>query len=41
MGNTEVIMQLLWDGGYMDTYNDVCTYYTLWGQEDGPGNTII
>ena len=40
-GNTKVILQVLWERVFMDTFKDVCTYYTLQGREDNYGNKII
>ena len=34
MGNPKEILQLSWYRGSMDTYKDLCTYYTLCGQKD-------
>ena len=29
MGKPKVILQVLWERGFMDTSKDVCTYYTI------------
>ena len=35
------VMQVLWKCVFLDTSNYVCTYYTLRGQQDDYGNTIL
>ena len=34
MDNEKGLLNILWERGFMDTSRDVCTYYTLRGQED-------
>ena len=41
MGKTKGLLQLLWGPLFMETYNDLCNYYTLCGQKDNYGNTNI
>ena len=41
MSNTKRLLQVLWGHVFMDTSKYVCTYYTLSGQDDNHGNTII
>ena len=41
MGNTKRLLQVLWERIFIDTYKDVCNYYTLRGKEDNYGNTIL
>ena len=35
------LLQVLWEGVFMDASKDLCSYYTLRGREDNYGNTII
>ena len=37
MGNSKELLQVLWECVFMDTYKDVCTYYTIYRQEDNDG----
>ena len=41
MGKIKLIPQLLWERYFMYTHKDVCTFYTLCGQEDNFGSKII
>ena len=41
MVKLKVLLQVFWERVFMDTYKNICTYYTLRGQEDNYGDTII
>ena len=41
MGKPKGLLKVLWELVSMGTSNDLCTYYTLRGQYDNYGNTII
>ena len=41
MDNPKGLMQVLWELKFMDTSKDICSYYTLRGQEDNNGNKIV
>ena len=41
MVKLKVLLQVFWERVFMDTYNNICTYYKLHGQEDNYGDTII
>ena len=41
MGKPKWILQVLWERIFMDTSKDVCTYYTIRGQEDNYFNNIL
>ena len=41
MVNPKGLLQVLRKRVFMDTFKDVCNYYTLRGREDYYGNTII
>ena len=41
MGKPKRILRVIWESRFMDTYNDVYTYYTLHGRGEIYGKTMI
>ena len=40
MVNPKILLHILWEHGFTESYKDVCTYYTLQGRADNCGNKI-